>query len=306
MGSGNTLISIVVPVYGTEAYLPQCVESLLAQTHSYLELILIDDGSLDHSGALCDRYGEQDRRVRVIHQDNQGVSAARNAGIKAAHGQYIAFVDSDDWVEPDYLAALLQAAEETEADAAVEVSGVQTCVWTGPEALRQLCYQKQFDTAPWGKLFRAELARKTPFPEGMFFEDLAVVCRMIGEAKRVAGLAGTRYHYRQNPKGTMNGGDVRRLLDELRAADMMYDYAKSVLGSDVRAAESRKFSAYCQVLMKLPRDGYDDVRTRAWDYLRRVRGTVLRDRNARTKNRMAALLTWFGEPIMRLLWSVTT
>ena len=306
MGSGNTLISIVVPVYGTEAYLSQCVESLLAQTHSYLELILIDDGSLDHSGALCDRYGEQDRRVRVIHQDNQGVSAARNAGIKAAHGQYIAFVDSDDWVEPDYLAALLQAAEETEADAAVEVSGVQTCVWTGPEALRQLCYQKQFDTAPWGKLFRAELARKTPFPEGMFFEDLAVVCRMIGEAKRVAGLAGTRYHYRQNPKGTMNGGDVRRLLDELRAADMMYDYAKSVLGSDVRAAESRKFSAYCQVLMKLPRDGYDDVRTRAWDYLRRVRGTVLRDRNARTKNRMAALLTWFGEPIMRLLWSVTT
>ena len=104
----------------------------------------------------------------------------------------------------------------------------------------------------------------------------------------------------------MNGGDVRRLLDELRAADMMYDYAKSVLGNDAGAAESRKFSAYCQVLMKLPRDGCDDVRTYAWDYLRQVRGTVLWDRNARMKNRMAALLTWLGEPILRLLWSVTT
>lgn len=122
----------------------------------------------------------------------------------------------------------------------------------------------------------------------------------------MAGLAGTQYHYRKNPKGTMNGGDVRRLLDELRAADMMYDYAKSVLSSDVRAAESRKFSAYCQVLMKLPGNGYDDVRARTWDYLRRVRGAILRDRNARMKNRMAALLTWFGEPIMRLLWSVAT
>lgn len=183
MGSGDALISIVVPVYGTEAYLPQCVESLLAQTHSHLELILIDDGSPDHSGALCDRYGEQDQRVLVIHQENQGVSTARNAGVKAAHGQYIAFVDSDDWVGPDYLAALLQAAEQSEADAVVEVSGAQTDVWTGPEALRQLCYQKQFDTAPWGKLFRAELVQKTPFPEGMFFEDLAVVCRIIGRAE---------------------------------------------------------------------------------------------------------------------------
>lgn len=306
MGTGDTLISIVVPVYGTEAYLPQCVESLLAQTHSHLELILIDDGSPDHCGTLCDRYGEQDRRILVIHQENQGVSAARNAGVKAAHGQYIAFVDSDDWVEPDYLVELLQAAEQSEADAVVEVSGAQVCVWTGPEALRQLCYQKQFDTAPWGKLFRTELAQKTPFPEVIFFEDLAAVCRMIGGAQRVAGLSGMRYHYRQNPKGTMNGGDVRRLLDELRAADMMYDYAKSVLDSDIRAAESRKFSAYCQVLMKLPRDGYDDVRAQTWDYLRRVRGTILRDRNARMKNRMAALLTWLGEPLMRLLWSVTT
>ena len=104
----------------------------------------------------------------------------------------------------------------------------------------------------------------------------------------------------------MNGGDVRRLLDELRAADMMCDYAKSVLGNDAGVAESRKFSAYCQVLMKRPRDGYDDVRAQTWDYLRRVRDTVLRDRNARMKNRMAALLTWLGEPIMRLLWSVTT
>lgn len=122
MGSGDALISIVVPVYGTEAYLPQCVESLLAQTHSHLELILIDDGSPDHSGALCDRYGEQDQRVLVIHQENQGVSTARNAGVKAVTDSTSLCVDSDDWVG-GLSCGTLQAAEQSEADAVVEVSG---------------------------------------------------------------------------------------------------------------------------------------------------------------------------------------
>ena len=111
MGTDKPLISVVVPVYKTEAYLRQCVDSLLMQTYPNLEIILVDDGSPDGSGAVCDQYARRDARICVIHQKNGGVSAARNAGVQVATGQYIAFVDSDDWVDPDYVKTLFQAAE---------------------------------------------------------------------------------------------------------------------------------------------------------------------------------------------------
>ena len=101
-------VTVIVPVYNVEQYLRRCIDSILAQTFGDLELILVDDGSADSSGVICDAYAEKDSRVKVIHQKNSGVSAARNTGLDAAEGEYIAFVDSDDHVDPDYLAALLQ------------------------------------------------------------------------------------------------------------------------------------------------------------------------------------------------------
>lgn len=305
MGTGKALVSIVVPVYQTEEYLPQCIEGLLEQTYRQIEVLLVDDGSSDSSGELCDWYAAQDDRITVIHQCNQGVSAARNVGIQAAEGIYIAFVDSDDWVDANYIEEMVQLLEQNGADAAIAMSHGKTVnVWSGAEALRHLCYQKHFDTAPWGKLFRSELVKATLFPEGMFFEDLAVVCRMIGSANRVVAARGSHYHYRVNPAGTMNGGDVVRLLDELRAADQMYEYVEKRLNSGKKAAVSRKFSAYCQVLLKLPENGYVEERGRIWQYLREVRWDVLWDSQARMKNRVAAMVSYLGESAMRRIWSV--
>ena len=108
MDSGSLRISVIVPVYNTEKYLRRCIDSILNQTYEALEVILVDDGSTDGSGAVCDEYAEKDARVRAIHQKNGGISAARNAGIDAASGQYIAFIDSDDYVTGDMLAELLR------------------------------------------------------------------------------------------------------------------------------------------------------------------------------------------------------
>ena len=107
----QALISVIVPVYKVEAFLPKCVNSILNQTYKNLEILLVDDGSPDGSGALCDAYARQDSRVRVIHKKNGGLSDARNAGIEAAAGDYLAFVDSDDWLEPDTYEVMLSAAE---------------------------------------------------------------------------------------------------------------------------------------------------------------------------------------------------
>ena len=115
----DPLISIIVPVYKTEQYLPQCIESILAQTYKNLEIILIDDGSPDNCGAICDKYAAQDKRIVVIHKDNGGVSSARNAGLKIAKGEYIGFVDSDDYIAPDMYEYLYGLIRCTNADVAV-------------------------------------------------------------------------------------------------------------------------------------------------------------------------------------------
>lgn len=112
-------LSIIVPVYKVEAYLPRCIESILAQTFRDFELILIDDGSPDRCGAICDEYAAQDERITVIHQENQGVSAARNAGLDIATGTYLGFVDSDDWIEPEMYETMISTAKEKQVDVVV-------------------------------------------------------------------------------------------------------------------------------------------------------------------------------------------
>lgn len=309
METDKPLISVVVPVYKAEVYLSQCVNSILNQTYSNLEIILINDGSPDRSGEMCDSFSQKDLRVRVYHQKNQGVSAARNRGVKASMGQLIAFVDADDWIEPDYIQYLLELTCRSQCDAAVIArSGYRmkpsVKKMTGEQALEQMLYQKAFDTAPWGKLFRRELVEGNLFPANMFYEDLAVVCRMVATAEYVA--IGTRqlYHYRKTPDGTMQGDHVLRLLDEIKAADLMFQFVSQEVPVACKAANCRKFSACCQVFSKLPHNGFEKEKKELWTYLRVSRHEILRDRRARTKNRIAAIALYFGENIFRILWKI--
>jgi len=305
MGTDKPLISVVVPIYKAESYLRQCVDSLLTQSYEKLEIVLVNDGSPDGSGAICDAYAAADERVKVLHQSNKGVSAARNVGMAMATGAYIAFVDADDWVGRDYLEYLLGLI--CFFDAQIAVCGCSSLSresrrCTREEALKLLLYQKGFDVSPCWKLFRTDLAKRVKFPEGMFFEDLAVACRMFAQADTVACGRQGGYFYRATPNGTMHGGDVRRLLWEIQAADMMAEYILEYFPSLAAAAESRRFSAYCQVLMKLPGTGYDEERKKLWRYIKKIRLSVLTDFNVRFKNRVAVLASFLGESVMRWLW----
>lgn len=306
MGAGKPLVSIIVPVYCAEKYLPMCLDSLVRQDYKNLEIILVDDGSTDGSGVICDRYAEKDWRIQVIHQSNCGVAAARNRGVQRASGDYIAHVDADDWAEPGYIQYLLEIIARFDAEIAICGCKLPLYqrhrVYTADRALRELLYQRRFDTALWGKLFRADIVKNIPFPEGLFFEDLAVVCQMIGTAEYIACGGWQGYHYRHAPDGTMNGGHVDRLLDELHAADLMGQYILQTYPSAMQAANCRKFSAYCQTLMKLPAEGYEKERDQIWQYIRKTRPQILKDRCARDKNRIAAAASYLGENVMRFLW----
>lgn len=229
------LISVIVPVYNAVSYLTSCVQSVLEQTYSRLELILVDDGSMDGSAELCDRLAVEDGRIRVVHQENQGVSAARNAGLRLAEGSYCAFVDGDDTVMPDYLKTALELAQAEQADlTALSELCPGDVYWPEGHILRDevialeneeqrlrylvnryaLC---EIGFAMHGKMFRIDFLQKhqLSFAEGIHLgEDLLFLMTCIMRAKKIVSSSHVAYCYYQREKSLMEGQRERVTLAE--------------------------------------------------------------------------------------------
>lgn len=232
------IISIITPVYNTEKYLPQCIESIIAQSFRDWELILVDDGSTDGSGRICDEYASKDGRIRVIHKPNSGVSDSRNLAITQARGSLLGFVDADDWIEPDMYSTLYHDLTANNAD--VAVCGY-TYDWTDRSKPRQkdthyfkilnnreaiaLTYEDQMiQSLFWDKLWRKELAT-AKMPEGRYYEDYATVIKWMANAQRVTLNFTPLYHYRMRAGSTVNGVHPERryhyLLAEIERANFL-------------------------------------------------------------------------------------
>lgn len=231
--STSAEISVVVPVYNVEKYLDRCVSSILNQTFTDYELILVDDGSTDNSGRLCDEIKTHDSRIEVLHKDNGGLSDARNCGTAVAHGKYIAYIDSDDYVTDDYLQLLHDMVVNYNADVAVgnfievndgkELSSVDRLysdndikVLTNREALHMLlatpCYL-QMVTA-WGKLIKADIAKNNPFPIGRLREDEATTYRYYINSEKTVVSNAEIYGYYQNSASIMRSGKNRKKTED--------------------------------------------------------------------------------------------
>lgn len=201
------MITVIVPVYNTEPYLPQCLDSILAQTYTDLEILLIDDGSTDRCGEICDRYAARDPRIRVFHTENRGLSAARNIGLDNAQGDYIGFIDSDDWIEPDMYEVLMKKAEETGADVVecgmfreypaqtVEQKRLDE-VMSSNEAIQALL-QKRITNTVWNKLWKSRCFESIRFPIGRVYEEVATTFRVLDAVDCVCTMDKSKYHYRQ-------------------------------------------------------------------------------------------------------------
>lgn len=208
------LISVIVPVYKVEAYLCKCIDSILAQTYTNLEIILVDDGSPDNCPAICDEYAEKDSRVRVIHKENGGLSDARNAGLNICSGEYISFVDSDDWLEPDMYEKLLanmiqfgtemsvcgvsDDVEENGNYRSVKVSdyGDKTFAESNVEAMKRYFLGSW---AAWDKLYKASLFNGIRYPVGEINEDEAIVLQLLEKCSKVVYTNDVCYHYIRRP-----------------------------------------------------------------------------------------------------------
>lgn len=240
--ASDALVSIIVPIYRMEQYLPRCMASLLAQSHQNLDIILVDDGSPDRSGEMCDDFAARDARVRVLHQDNAGPSAARNAGIDRAQGGYITFVDPDDWVHEDLVSHLVELATEARADVAVcrflrtdseDVSGARVAsearVLGSDEVLRLYAGPTtSWMTSPCAKLFAAHLFDGVRFPVGRLYEDEFTTYRLVAVAERVVVSEAELYYYFTRLGSATHGEQrVGQLLDRVDALREQAQFFKS-------------------------------------------------------------------------------
>ncbi len=301
------LISVIVPVYNVEHYIKRCVDSILAQTYTNLEIILVDDGSTDNSGKICDEYAMTDLRVRVIHIDNNGQSEARNLGMNKAKGYYFAFVDSDDYIAIDYISYLYEIMQIHQAQISIcgyckigennsdkkdkkIILDKETKVYDSKEGILQLLYQRGILTVVWGRLFKAELFREINFPKGKLHEDVAVLYKLFDIANKIACGDQKKYFYFQRVGSTMNKRFYKQRMDYLEFTKECIQYMNRNHPRLTRAAISRHFSACFDLLSCIG----NDKKIFAEEYLqivqeiRKYRKTVLLDSNARLKNRLAA------------------
>ena len=223
------LISVIVPIYKVELYIRQCIDSLLAQTYRNLEIILVDDGSPDGCPAICDEYARKDSRIRVIHKENGGLSDARNVGIDAAKGDYIGFVDSDDWVMPDMYEYLYRGAQEYGAD--ITVCEYYECwknkckatyrpevrIFACDEAINALLLLK-IGSYAWNKLYKREVwSADIRYPKGELYEDVRTTYRLFEKVQKVVALPEPKYYYRRTGESITGNTSIRNKVHSVLA-----------------------------------------------------------------------------------------
>ncbi len=224
------LVSIIVPVYNVEDYLAFCLDSLLMQTYENIEVIAVDDGSTDSSLAILNAYAATDQRLRVISQANSGPSAARNLGLTICHGEYITFMDSDDWAELTLIEKLVNALETDQCDIAIcghwiagshfkfKVRNRKSCVLDQKQAVKMILQDKVIKNYAWGKMIRRNLLPALRFPLDQIYEDVRSIYKVFLQASRFSLLNEPLYYYR------MRQGSITYSLPAMNAAEMKKAY----------------------------------------------------------------------------------
>lgn len=245
----NPEISVIVPVYKVESYLKKCIESILSQTFDNFELILVDDGSPDRCGEICDEYAQKDNRIKVVHKENGGLSSARNIGIDIARAKYINFIDSDDWIEKESLETLYKLANETGADI-VQGKGViaknekkrelikkmSFNTYTNIQALHELFNYEggEIRVVAFNKLYSRNLFEDLRYPEGIIHEDEYLTPRLIYKANKIVVIDSQLYNYRLSENSIMRSEFSIKNLDKLYVLNNISEFYEFINQYDLK------------------------------------------------------------------------
>lgn len=258
---GNELISVIVPVYNVEQYLEKCVNSIINQTYKNLEIILVDDGATDSSGNMCDELAKSDNRIKVYHKENGGLSDARNYGVERATGDYIGFVDSDDYIDSEMYEKLYEAIKKENVDVAecslkviypgkIELFTDEKYykVLGKTEYLEEYLTIKKIFGSVWTKLIKSDVAKKLVFPKGKLYEDTYYAYDLIEKVDRYVIMNNPYYNYLMRENSITNAKFNPRILDLIEIVEKFHKTTYENYPGLKEAADCRKMYAYFSVL----------------------------------------------------------
>ncbi len=320
------MVSIVIPAYNLEEYLGEAVASVMTQSYTSWELIIIDDGSSDRTGEMCDAFSRSDSRIHSVHTSNGGLSMARNRGIALCKGDWITFLDADDVLHPRFLEIMVNAAGSTDADIINcdyrkftedicrfdrigEIPRVE--IYSPMQALERALYQRGgVSTSSWGKLYARGLWDNISFCPGILYEDLEVACRLWPTAGKIVHIPLRLYGYRQHPCSIIHTFTPRR-ADVLKITGQIENDAMANHPELLAAARDRRMSANFNMFLEsekaVRRNGYPREEARClqqqcWREITRLRKQSMTNSRVRMRNRIGALMSYLGPGMLRRLY----
>lgn len=319
---GNTeLISIIVPIYNVERYLEKCICSILKQSYSSFEVLLVDDGSTDSSLEICEKWAAEDNRIRILKKSNGGLSDARNFGLRYASGKYITFVDSDDWIEEDYLEFLHASIVRDDSD-------ISTCIyysctengrtpWKGitsdstevmdrDSALLSLLYSSRIDVSATCKLYKAKLFEGVSFPVGMHFEDVGTTYKLILKAQKTSVGMRPLYNYLMRP-GSIVHQSNNKIFDRSALAAKAYEELSRDPNPVIRRAALRYYAFNCLSVLRMINLS-DKAQCEEAGRIRKAvlsyKNEILKDPSLPNRDRIAIKSLQLGLPFYHFAWHI--
>lgn len=306
------LVSVIVPVYNVEKYLNKCIESLTNQSYENIEILLIDDGSTDNSGKICDEYASADSRIRVIHKINGGVADARNLGIQKMNGEYFGFIDGDDTVHQDYIKRLYEIINEYDADISMcayvykwadgvtkktrntEFPDSHIFSDSGKNALKQMLYSKVYSPSSCSRLFKKNTI-SFKFPHFSIGEDMLTSVSYLSDAHRVVMTNEPFYYYMQHDESVMHSVNPDKIFDLVTTGDEMMKIVLEKCPENKTAAAYYIIEKNLMALMKIYGiAGQDDKIKHIANNIKKYRKTVIMDSEAELRTRIACAISCLG------------
>lgn len=310
-------ITVVIPVYNVEQYLERCIQSVLDQTYKGYKVILIDDGSTDRSGTICDYYANEHDNFLVLHRKNGGLSEARNCSYQFLDTKYVTFIDSDDYIDDYYLERMISVFRATKADVVIMGdmpfyegkehnskfnSSNSIYEFDAEEALRKMLYGDGINPCACGKGFDSELVKRHLFPKGKIYEDLATTYKMLGDAQKIEVIDCYPYHYLQRRGSIRHSAWSDSCFDVIEAAKAIITYVQEKYPNCLRAAINRYFLSMNELYIRAFREEkymeiVDGIRKESRSFLR----CVVTDKRVAIKRKLQFIVMCFAPRVYRYI-----
>ncbi len=316
----NELISIILPIYNVEQYLEKCLTSVCRQTYKNLEIILVNDGSTDSSLEICENFLKTDNRIKLYSKSNGGLSDARNFGVEVAQGEYITFVDSDDFIAEDYIEYLYNLVKKF--NTAMSICSIYThYTLTGKivdngnggeiklsseECIEKMCYHNLVDTCAYAKLYKKDLFKDISFPKGKLFEDIGTIYKFFDESKEIACGFQAKYYYEIRPNSIVTSTFNEKKFDLLEMTDQMKLFVDknypNLESATLRRSVYARFSTLNQMLDV---KGYNLQRLEMIQYIKQNRVSLLKNNKVPYRDKIGIfVLSYFGYGFYKKIWKI--